>query len=65
MKPHFGRYRGFRLENCPRDYLRWLLRQDWIGVEFRERIETTLVPDNATCLGPRWWYAQHGTTRKV
>jgi len=58
MKLHFGRYNGWRLESVPRDYLRWLLRQNWIGNDFRERVETILAPDNATCFGPRWWYAQ-------
>jgi hypothetical protein len=56
MKLRFGRYRGRQLQQCPPDFLRWLLRQDWISGEFRERAETALVPNNATCLGPRWWY---------
>ena len=55
MKLHFGRYRGWQLQDVPRDYLAWLLRQTWLSAEFRERVETTLVPD-MDCLGPVWWH---------
>jgi hypothetical protein len=58
MKLRFGPYKGRHLQDVPRDYLHWLLRQNWLGVSFRERVETTLVPDGVTCLGPRWFYLQ-------
>jgi len=58
MKLRFGRYRGWRLQDCPPDYLCWLLRQNWLGAEFREQVETVLAPDNVCCLGPRWWHLQ-------
>jgi hypothetical protein len=63
MKLHFGRYRGRHLQDCPRSYLIWLLRQEWIGLDFRERVETALVPDNLTCLGPRWWQLSRAAGR--
>jgi uncharacterized protein (DUF3820 family) len=41
MRLSFGRYRGFQLQDCPRDYLRWLLSQEWLGARFREKVEKT------------------------
>jgi uncharacterized protein (DUF3820 family) len=60
MRLSFGRYRGFQLQDCPRDYLRWLLTQGWLSLRLRDLIENSLVPDNVSCLGPRWWYLKKG-----
>jgi hypothetical protein len=58
MKLRFGRYRGRPLCDVPRDYLLWLLDNVPLRPRMREAIETMVCPDNASCLGPRWWYLQ-------
>jgi hypothetical protein len=64
MKFPLGPYKGRHPQDCPRDYLFWLLRQDWLVPEFRERVETILVPDNAACLGPRWWHIRRAQEKR-
>jgi hypothetical protein len=60
MKLHFGPYRSRHLHDCPRDYLIRLLSWDFLSLRLREAIENVLAPDNAFCLGPRWWHLRRG-----
>lgn len=34
----FGKYKGQRINEVPIDYLKWLLKQDWLKYDLRKRI---------------------------
>lgn len=34
----FGKYKGQRINEIPIDYLKWLLKQDWLKYDLRKRI---------------------------
>lgn len=34
----FGKYKGQRINETPIDYLRWLLKQDWLKYDLKKRI---------------------------
>jgi hypothetical protein len=55
MKLRFGPYKGRDLGDCPRHYLRRLLRQIRLDAEFRQLVEDARIPD-MDCLGPAWWH---------
>jgi hypothetical protein len=60
MKLWFGPFRGRNACECPHDYLRNLLALPWISARLRAHVENILAPDDAMCLGPRWWHLQAG-----
>jgi hypothetical protein len=63
MKLWFGPYKGRHAHDTPHDYLREVLRLPWLSDRWRNHVENILAPDNAMCLGPRWWYLQRGVSR--
>jgi len=35
----FGKYKGEQVADCPRDYLNWLLEQDWLYDKYPDLLD--------------------------
>lgn len=44
----FGKHKGTKLKSLPRDYVRWLLRQENVDADLRDALEATLTQTATT-----------------
>jgi Putative quorum-sensing-regulated virulence factor len=54
MKLRFGRYKGWKVQDVPSCYLKWLRRQPGASTELREAITATLGGKATAAVIHRW-----------
>lgn len=37
---HFGKYKGIKLKELPKEYVEWLLEQPWIRNNLRDKLQS-------------------------